>query len=121
MTIYDDIKLQNATPIGAHRILKRRDLPQTKIPTKYRVTVGGKTTTHVFKKRVRQMLEALQMGPVYCASPVRLSPAVQTLRECPGEDAIATDWHENGKDDEYCRFGTYRLVAIVEPLEVSND
>ena len=121
MTKIDEIKLQNAMPIGAQRILKRRDLPQAKAPAKYRVTIAGKTTAHVFKKRVRQMLEALQMGPVYCASPVRLSPAVQTLREYLGEDAIATDWHESGKDDEYCRFGTYRLVAIVEPLEVSND
>ncbi|WRH64420.1 MAG: hypothetical protein RSE12_08905 [Fuscovulum sp.] len=98
-------------PTFAQRITKRADLPKMRDPAIYLVEDAAGTARHVVQKRARQVLEALMREPIFCASPVRLGPAVQQLREIFGEGAIETVWHEVGEGDEYTRFGSYHLRA----------
>lgn len=86
-----------------------------RLPAKYRVANLGEVKIHTLSRRQRQLIEALRRGPVFCASPVRLAPAIQSLRECFGESSIVTDWYESGEGDAYTRYGAYRLAAEVEP------
>ena len=53
-------------------------------------------TQIVVSKRWREMLETLRVGPVYCASPVRLSDAVCVLRREYGV-AIETQTTDQGR------------------------
>ncbi len=46
---------------------------------KQRYRIEGETEI-VLSKRLRDMMDTLRKGPVYCASPVRLSDAVCVLR-----------------------------------------
>lgn len=100
-------------PTHAQRITKRADLPKTRAPAAYVVEDATVTAIHTFQKRARQVLEALMRAPLFCASPVRLGPAVQYLREVLGEGAILTVWHESGDGDDHSRYGTYHLIATV--------
>ncbi|WP_073333838.1 hypothetical protein [Wenxinia saemankumensis] len=70
---------------------------------------GDKARHAVLSKRNRQVLDALRQGPVYCASPVRLSDKVLILKRDYGLDieTIRIDGDEEG------RFGVYRLVSAV--------
>lgn len=96
-------------------IRTRADLPATRAVFTYNATTStGETLTFSVSKRLRQVLEALRAGPIYCASPVRLSQAVLELREIIGTDAIATDWFDTVADGEVARYGAYRLVWTVK-------
>lgn len=97
------------------RIQTRADLPDLKAARSY-IThdEAGNPIRFTVSKRKRQVLEALRRGPIYCASPVRLSQAVAELRETIAEAAITTDWFEIVKDGETIRYGAYRLTWDVQ-------
>ena len=71
-------------------IMSLRDLAQTRGRREYLV---DRESQIVVSKRWREMLETLRQGPVYCASPVRLSDAVCVLRReyCVNIETLKTD------------------------------
>ena len=103
----------SSPPAFAQRITKRADLPKMRAPAVYLVEDAAGTARHIVQKRARQVLEALMREPIFCASPVRLGPAVQHLRETFGAASIETVWHEVREGDEYTRFGVYHLRAAI--------
>ena len=69
------------SPPNTQRIRCASDLPQTRSPAKYEISIaGGETMALILHKRRRQVLELLMRGPVYCASPVRISDIAMALR-----------------------------------------
>lgn len=95
-------------------IMSRADLPPATAPARFRITLPGEEPREVIaSKRRRQVLECLMAGPVFCASPVRLSDGVMRIKEELGIH-IYTDWFSDSKDGS--RYGTYRLVDHVEYL-----
>lgn len=74
-------------------IMAVRDLPQDRNTVLF--TIDNDRTT-LIGKRLRQVLEALQKGPIFCASPVRLSDAVLILRRDYGV-RIETQTTQDGR------------------------
>jgi len=74
-------------------IMAVRDLPQDRAPALF-IVDNDRTT--LIGKRLRQVLEALQKGPIFCASPVRLSDAVLILRRDYGV-RIETETTQDGR------------------------
>lgn len=58
-------------------ILSLRDMSGNRAKQRYRIDGEAEIT---LSKRWRDMMDTLRKGPVYCASPVRLSDAVCVLR-----------------------------------------
>lgn len=67
-------------------VMRVADLPQDRRPAQYSVQYADRAKVHTFSKRLRQVLDLLRRGPVFCASPVRISQAVMELREDYGFD-----------------------------------
>lgn len=89
-------------------IVNRSDYPDTREKQTYRVARDGSEI--VLSKRDRQALEALVIGPCFCASLTRLGDNVLRLRRDHGLD-IKTE-----RDVEYGpRF--YRLNDDVYPIQ----
>ncbi|WP_170766480.1 hypothetical protein [Ruegeria lacuscaerulensis] len=72
-------------------------------------------TLHVSKNK-RRVLEALIKGPMYCASPCRLSHYVQMLRDEQGLN-IETEWYSNDARTGRERFGVYVLKDKVTLID----
>ncbi|SFD58736.1 hypothetical protein SAMN04488523_101411 [Sulfitobacter brevis] len=63
-------------------IMSVRDLTDDRTPAKYEVTnADGSTSVVTLKDRKRQVVDAMLIGPVFCASTVRLGDAVFRLKE----------------------------------------
>lgn len=63
-------------------IMSVRDLPADRMPAKYEVTkADGSAAFVTLKDRKRQVVDAMLIGPVFCASTVRLGDAVFRLKE----------------------------------------
>lgn len=99
---------------AARRIVRRRDLPQTRNPAKYtwRDDEGTAQNTRL-SKRDRQILEALLEGPIYCASPLRISDSVLRLRRDHGLP-VKTEVFSERDGEEALTFGVYRVTGQVE-------
>ena len=98
-------------------IMSRRDLPTKRENGRFRVTKPDGTKKElILSKRKRQVVEALMKGPIYCASPVRLSDIVLLLRRENGI-GIETIYFEDDSDDQATSFGVYVLRDQVERLE----
>ena len=68
-----DIKTK--PPANTQRIMRVADLPQDRASASYELRNGDDKPYIVhLSKRQRQVMELLMAGPVYCASPVRLTP-----------------------------------------------
>lgn len=79
-------------------IMSIRDLPLNRTPAKYEVTKGDGTKAVVtLKDRKRQMADAMLIGPVFCASTVRLGDAVFRLKEDHGLHAATKATPEGRK------------------------
>ena len=97
-------------PQNARWIISNRDLPQKYGPAHFQVTKeDGRTFGLVVSKRKRQVLEALMKGPLYCASPIRLSDNVLLLRN-EYDVAIATDFYTDDSGPISTHFGIYTLT-----------
>lgn len=98
---------------AARRIIRRADLPKSRTPAGYKWhdEAGSECATNL-EKRDRQFFEALQQGPIFCASPVRLSDAVLRLRREHGLP-VETEFFTERDGDEALTFGVYHLTAEV--------
>jgi hypothetical protein len=101
-------------PQNAQRIMRVRDLPTARDYATFTVESETGAATAVIGKRERQVLEALLAGPIFCASPVRLSDTILHLRGKLGDGAIVTIMHERrDRETGVSRFGLYDLAAKV--------
>ncbi len=98
---------------SAKRILRRADLPKSRNLAAYTWPTedGGESRT-IVAKRDRQVLDAIIDGPVFCASPVRVSDSVLRLRRDHGVP-IETETFSERDGDESLTFGAYYLTADV--------
>lgn len=88
-------------------------LSKSRSARRYRAN-SGKTT--IVAKRDRQVLDTLIIGPVFCASPVRLSDSVLRLRRDHGIE-VETEFLESTQSDgAKCRYGYYVLADSVTPI-----
>lgn len=89
-------KFKKKSPKDTRWIMSRRDLPQTRVPSSYLLKKEtGDERTITLSHRYLQVFEALRIGPIHCASPLRLSDAVLILRRDYEVD-IVTDFHTEG-------------------------
>lgn len=103
-------------PANALRVKAWRDLPSDTKKARYKVTDrNGDTHTITVSKGSRRILDALIAGPVYCASPVRISDRVCILRHEYGVPIIK-EMYENDAATDRSKFGVYFLDCRVERL-----
>lgn len=103
-------------PAGTIRVMRVADLPRNRGPWAYEVTnLGQSPFTAVFCKRQRQALDLLMRGPVYCASPVRLSDIVFILKRERGLD-IHTEHYPGDSDTGSGAYGVYFLRSKVRRI-----
>lgn len=104
-------------PKNAQRIWRVSDLPKNRAPARYAIThENGKTETYVLDKRRRQVIDLLAQGPVYCASPVRLSDIVFLLKRETGLD-VHTEFFPGDPDTGAGTYGVYFLHSVVERID----
>lgn len=98
---------------SARRITRRKDLPQARGFARF-VWSGcnGEERSAFLQKRDRQVAEAIIDGPVYCASPVRVSDSVLRLRRDSGLP-IETEFFNESDGNEKLTFGVYYLASPV--------
>lgn len=103
-------------PAGTIRVMRVADLPRNRGLWTYEITNRNQPSfTAVFCKRQRQVLDLLMRGPVYCASPVRLSDTVFLLkREC-GLD-VHTEFYPGDTDTGSGAYGVYFLHSKVRRI-----
>ena len=100
-------------PANAQFIMRRSDLPPERAKKAYSIGPGDgeKRTVHL-DKISRQVVDALRSGPVFAASPVRISDRVLILRRDYGiEIETLMIYPADGG-----RYGIYRLVSCVTPI-----
>ncbi len=99
----------NTPPNGTRWIMAQMNLPQNYGLGRFEIKpLGGVGRTIAISKRIRQVLEALAVGPLYCASTVRLSHYVDILRDDHGVN-IETLWFSDNKGPLKTRYGVYVL------------
>jgi len=107
-------------PKDAQRIWRVSDLPKNRNPAWYAIThENGKTETYVLDKRRRQVIDLLVRGPVYCASPVRLSDIVHVLKRETGLN-VHTEFYAGDPDTGTGAYGVYFLLSVVERIDGSE-
>lgn len=112
------MKFQDKTPpANARRIFRVADLPKDRGAARYQITRrNGETSTVILHKRRRQILDLLRRGPVFCASPVRISDIVCILKhECGLE--VETVFFPGEKVNGAGDFGIYFLRSQVTQLD----
>lgn len=111
-------------PKNTQRITRWRDLPSLSTPATYEVQSPDGDSRKVFLKAGnRRVLEGLRKGPLYCASPVRLSDRVLILKRDYGLN-IRTEIYDTDRATDSERFGVYflddRVSAIMESPVVDS-
>ena len=111
----------NAPPPHAQRVRSVADLPPQRAPARYRIRqADGSTREVLLNKRHRQVLDLLRRGPVFAASPLRISDAVRELRADFGI-AIHTAMHPGDRSIGSGDFGIYHLVGSVALVQDTTD
>lgn len=81
------------------------DLPQNYGDAKFSVVdTSNLRSVITLSKRMRQILEALMIGPLFCASTVRVGHFVDVLRDEHGVN-IETLWFKNNNGPIKTRYG----------------
>lgn len=112
------MKVKDKTPPrNAQRIFCVADLPKDRRAACFHITrKDGETLPVILHKRRRQIMELLMRGPVYCASPVRISDIVCILKhECSLE--VETVFYHGDKTTGAGDFGVYFLRSQVTRLD----
>ena len=100
-------------PRETQRVMRISDLPSNRRPARFLISnQGGETQTVVLSKRRRQIIELLMRGPVYCASPVRISDIVSVLKHETCID-IHTEFYAGDRDIGAGDYGVYFLRSTV--------
>lgn len=100
-------------PANAQRIARVADLPQNRDEAQYGVTNGAMPEkVYTLRKRQRQVMDLLMAGPVYCASPVRLSDVVHILKREIGIE-VETRFYPGDKETGSGDYGIYFLQSEV--------
>lgn len=109
--------LHRTPPRNAQRIFRVADLPKDRRPAQFRITrKDGARVPVILQKRRRQILELLMRGPVFCASPVRISDIVHLLKRETGLD-VKTEYFPGDKQSGAGDYGVYFLRSHVARLE----
>ena len=99
------------------RIMRVADLPQERDKAPYEISnAGEKPKVAILQKRQRQIVDLLINGPVYCASPVRISDVVHILKREVGLRVDTTMYPgnpETGAGD----YGIYTLISTVRRVD----
>lgn len=100
-------------PLNSQRIHRVADLPPYRSPMVY-VIANNDEDTHIatLQKRKRQIMDLLLQGPVYCASPVRISDIVHILKREIGLD-VETTIYPGDKQTGAGDYGVYFLKSRV--------
>jgi hypothetical protein len=111
----ENLIIKTKPPANAQRVNAWHDLPLARDPARYRITnSNGETREVTLKQGNRQILEGLMCAPMYCASPVRVSDRVLTLKT---EFGIAVETKDYEPENELSgRFGVYFLISKVERI-----
>ena len=109
-------KLNATPPKNTRWIMGNHDLPQNYGLGSFQVRNAlGRIRVITLQKRIRQILEALMLGPVYCASTVRVGHYVDLLRDEQNVN-IETLWFSDNKGPIKTRYGVYVLRDAVTLL-----
>lgn len=106
---------QDKPPANTQSINRWDDLPAGSSPATFEITdENGETRRITLKDGNRRVLEGLMLGPMYCASRVRLSDRKLVLTR-DYDITIETEFYGNGD-----RYGVYTLVDHVVRVGISN-
>ena len=104
-------------PANTCRIMRVADLPQERGPAEYEIRNGdAKSRVVTLQKRQRQVIDLLISGPVYCASPVRLSDVVHILKREVGLE-VETKFYPGNPITGSGAYGVYFLTSSVRKLD----
>ena len=104
-------------PANAQRIWRVADLPKNRAPAHYLIGDEGREPTKVLlSKRRRQVMDLLKQGPVYCASPVRISDIVHLLKRETGV-AVDTEYYPGDTETGAGTYGVYFLRSTVTLIQ----
>jgi hypothetical protein len=110
------MKTKTTPPANARRIWRVSDLPQDRGPATYLIRNGDAPRRKVtLDKRQRQILDLLRAGPVYAASPVRISDIVHILKRDIGLH-VETVRFPGDPTTGSGSFGVYYLRSSVTPV-----
>lgn len=110
-------KSKKSPPRHAKRVNRVADLPSDRNPATFEiVNEHGKCRIVILDKRRRQILELLTIGPVYCASPVRISDIVHVLKREIGLE-VDTEFYPGDRATGAGDFGVYFLRSRVRRLD----
>ncbi|MFQ6755324.1 hypothetical protein V6Z72_13320 [Cereibacter sphaeroides] len=112
----------NSPPPDAQRVRSVADLPPHRAPARYRIRqADGSTRDALLSKRRRQVLDLLRRGPVFAASPLRISDAVRELRTDFGVD-IHTEMYRGDRASGAGDYGVYYLrSALTTTADVGDQ
>ncbi|MDA8585565.1 hypothetical protein N9L47_04750 [Rhodobacteraceae bacterium] len=100
-------------PFNCQRIHRVADLPPERAPASYVIgNVDKKPSAVTLQKRKRQIMDLLLQGPVYCASPVRISDIVHILKREIGLD-VETKFYPGDKSTGSGDYGVYFIKSRV--------
>lgn len=110
-------------PANAQRKNRWADFPKAAKVQNFKVRTldGDERLVCVTGRGTVRVLLALVDGPLYCASPVRISDQVLLLKRDYGL-SIRTETYSNDKETDRMRFGVYFLddqVTLVSEREVA--
>jgi hypothetical protein len=107
-------------PTSTKRIMRVADLPPNRDLAQYSVQhEDGLETVYTLSKRQRQVIDLLIAGPVYCASPVRLSDVVHILKREIGIE-VETRFYPGDKETGSGDYGVYFLASNVRRVEMNE-
>lgn len=103
-------------PQNTRRIWRVADLPSNRDDGWYEILNENEPPRHVLlRKRQRQVIDLLRSGPVYCASPVRLSDIVHVLKREAGL-RVHTEYFPGDTETGAGTYGVYTLISKVRPI-----
>lgn len=103
-------------PNNAKRIWRATDLPPHREVARYKVYRSDGTETFCsLSKRRCQVMDLLLSGPVFCASPVRISDMVHVLKSEVGIE-VETEYYPGSKESGSGPYGVYFLKSKVYRL-----
>ena len=103
-------------PANTQRISVRAQMPQERTSAVYVITNDGKEPrTVTLQKNKRQIMDLLLQGPVFCASPVRISDIVFILKREIELD-VETKMYPGDPTTGAGDYGVYFLKSHVERI-----